>query len=84
MRLDEFTDTASSTDKQSVATPLAGDAEIKKKIGADQPIPGYKYDAAKDQAILDKLEKQDRVRQKLPLGRLKPNKAPKPSAGTGS
>jgi hypothetical protein len=61
------------------------DTDIKKRIGADQPIPGYKIDPkkfAKDQELLDKLEKQDRAKQKLPPGRSKPNKAPKPPAGT--
>jgi hypothetical protein len=49
----------------------------------DQPIPGYKYkDAEKDKAIADKLQKQDRARQKLPPGRLAPNKVPKPAPGT--
>lgn len=49
----------------------------------DQPIPGYKYkDAEKDKAIADKLQKQDRAKQKLPTGRLAPNKAPKPAPGT--
>ena len=45
----------------------------------DQPIPGYKYkDAEKDKAISDKLEKQDRERQKLPTFLPpKPNKATK-------
>ena len=65
--------------------PPASDDEIKKKIGADQPIPSYKYDdATKDQAIADKLEKQDRERAKLPPGRSKPKKAPKLPADTGS
>ena len=49
-----------------VAAPTASDDEIKKKIGADQPVPGYKYDASKDQAILDKIQKLDREKQKLP------------------
>jgi len=60
------------------------DNEIKKKIGADQPTPSYKYDAAKDKAIADKLEKQDREKQKLPQGRSKSNKAPKPAPGTNT
>lgn len=91
-------DTTSSIDKPAqggplnpVAAPAASDAEIKKKLGADQPVPGYKYDATKDQAILDKIQKLDREKQKLPTFRPpmpskkpKPNKAPKPPAGTGS
>jgi soluble lytic murein transglycosylase-like protein len=61
------------------------DNDIKKRIGADQPIPSYKYkDAEKDKAISDKLEKQDRAKQKLPPGRSKPNKAPKPGTNTSS
>ena len=80
-------DTASSTDKPGVggplgpvAAPVASDDEIKKKIGADQPVPGYKYDASKDQAILDKIQKLDREKQKLPtfLPPM-PSKTPKPS-----
>jgi hypothetical protein len=74
-----------------VAAPAASDAEIKKKLGADQPVPGYKYDATKDQAILDKIQKLDREKQKLPtFSPPKPNKASKPSkvsktsADTGS
>ena len=64
------------------------DADIKKRIGADQPIPGYKMDPkkfAKDQELLDKLEKQDRERQKRlqkSPERSRPNKAPKRPAGT--
>ena len=90
-------DTAPSINKPAfggplkpVATPPASDAEIKKRIGADQPIPSYKYDADKDQATLDKLQKLDREKQKLPTfrpptsQRSKPNKTPKPPAGTGS
>ena len=63
-----------------VAAPVASDDEIKKRIGADQPVPGYKYDASKDQAILDKIQKLDREKQKLPtfLPPM-PNKTPKPS-----
>ena len=38
--------------------------DIKKRIGADQPIPSYKMDPSKDKELLDKLEKQDRERQK--------------------
>ena len=67
------------------------DADIKKRIGADQPIPGYKYDAAKDKAISDRLEKQDRERQKQlqkqpggGQGISKPNKAPKPGGNKTS
>jgi hypothetical protein len=64
------------------------DADIKKRIGADQLIPGYKMDPkkfAKDQELLDKLEKQDRERQKRlqkSPERSRPNKAPKLPAGT--
>ena len=43
--------------------PVDDDA-IKKSIGADQPIPSYKFDPGKDQAILDRLKKQDQERQK--------------------
>jgi LysM repeat protein len=61
----------------------ATDAELKKRIGADQPIPTYKYDAAKDQAILDKLQKQDQQKQKqlqkVPKQKSNP---PKPQPGT--
>jgi hypothetical protein len=74
-----------------VAAPVASDAEIKKKLGADQPIPGYKYDASKDQAILKQIQKLDREKQKLPTflppmpnKTSKPNKASKPSTGTDS
>ena len=89
-------DTTSSTAKPAQGGPLkpiaarASDDEIKKRIGADQPIPSYKYDATNDQATLDKLQKLDRERQKLPTfrppvsQRPKPNKAPKLPAGTGS
>lgn len=93
----QFPDTASSTDKPAFGGPLkpiaaqASDEEIKKRIGADQPVPSYKYDATKDQATLDKLQQLDREKQKLPTFRPpmpskkpKPNKAPKPPAGTGS
>ncbi len=93
----QIPDTASSTDKPAFGGPLkpiaapASDEEIKKRIGADQPIPSYKYDATKDQAILDKLQKLDRERQKLPTFAppksnkvSKPNKASKLPAGTGS
>ena len=98
IRKGQVPDTASSIDKPGVGGPLgavtapaASDAEIKKKIGADQPVPGYKYDASKDQAILDKIQKLDREKQKLPtfLPPM-PNKTPKPSkasktpADTGS
>jgi len=90
IRKGQVPDTASSTYTPAFGGPLkpvaaASDAEIKKKIGADQPIPGYKYDAAKDQAILDKIEKLDREKQKLPTFLPpKPNKAPKLPADTGS
>lgn len=73
-------------DAPADAAPV-DDTDIKKRIGADQPIPSYKYkDAAKDKAISDKLEKLDRARQKLAPGRSKPNKAPKnlPGAKTSS
>jgi len=63
-------------------TAPVDDNAIKKSIGADQPIPSYKYDPSKDNEILKKLEKQDRAKQKLPPGRSKPNKAPKPAPGT--
>lgn len=87
IRKGQVPDTASSTDKPGVGglvgpvvAPVASDAEIKKKIGADQPIPGYKYDATKDQAILKKIQKLDREKQKLPTFLpSKPNKAPKPN-----
>lgn len=39
------------------------DAELKRRIGADQPIPSYKMNP-KDKELLDKLEKQDREKQK--------------------
>lgn len=91
-------DTASSTDKPAqggplnpVAAPVASDAEIKKKLGADQPIPGYKYDATKDQAMLKQIQKLDREKQRLPtFSPPKPNKASNPNkasktpADTGS
>jgi LysM repeat protein len=89
-------DTTSSTNTPGQGEPLkpiaaqASDEEIKKRIGADQPIPNYKYDATKDQATLDKLQKLDWEKQKLPTfrpptsQRPKPNKAPTPPAGTGS
>ena len=78
--------TAASTDKPAfggsvgpVVAPVASDAEIKKKLGADQPIPGYKYDATKDQAMLKQIQKLDREKQKLPtFSPPKPNKASKP------
>jgi hypothetical protein len=87
IRKGQVPDTTSSTDKPGVGGPLgavtapaASDAEIKKKIGADQPIPGYKYDATKDQAILDKIQKLDREKQKLPTFLPpKPSKASTPS-----
>jgi LysM repeat protein len=92
IRKGQVPDTASSTDKPGVGgpvgaapAPVASDAEIKKKIGADQPIPGYKYDATRDKDILDKLEKLDREKQKLPTFLPpKPNKASKAPADTGS
>ena len=92
IRKGQVPDTASSTDKPGqggplnpVTAPVASDAEIKKKLGADQPIPGYKYDATKDQAMLKQIQKLDREKQKLPTFLpSKPNKAPKPPAGTGS
>ena len=68
-----------------VAAPVASDAEIKKKLGADQPIPGYKYDASKDQAILKQIQKLDREKQKLPTFLPpKPNKASKPDKASKS
>jgi hypothetical protein len=92
IRKGQVPDTASSTYQPAfggplgaVTAPSASDAEIKKKIGADLPIPGYKYDATKDQAILKQIQKLDREKQKLPTFLpSKPNKAPKPPAGTGS
>ena len=98
IRKGQVPDTASSTDKPGVGGPLgavtapaASDAEIKKKIGADQPVPGYKYDASKDQAILDKIQKLDREKQKLPTflppmpnKTAKPSKASKTPTDTGS
>jgi hypothetical protein len=104
IRKGQVPDTAPSIDKPAFGgpvgaapAPVASDAEIKKKIGADQPIPGYKYDATRDQAILDKLEKLDREKQKLPTFRppmpskaskpnkaSTPNKASKTPADTGS
>jgi hypothetical protein len=86
IRKGQVPDTASSTYTPAFGgpvgaapAPVASDAEIKKKIGADQPIPGYKYDATRDKDILDKLEKLDREKQKLPtfLPPM-PNKASKP------
>lgn len=65
-------------------TAPVDDTAIKKSIGADQPIPGYKYDPSKDDEILKQLQKQDRAKQKLPSGRSKPNKAPKPAPGTNT
>ena len=60
IRKGQVPDTAPSITKPAqggplkpIAAPVSND-DIKKRIGADQPIPGYKYDAAKDQAILDK------------------------------
>jgi soluble lytic murein transglycosylase-like protein len=64
------------------------DAELKRRIGADQPIPSYKMDPSKDKAMLDKLEKQDRERQKQlqkqPGGiqGVPKKSAPKTSSGT--
>jgi hypothetical protein len=92
IRKGQVPDTASSTDKPGVGGPLgavtapaASDDEIKKRIGADQPVPGYKYDAAKDQAILDKIQKLDQEKQKLPTFLPpKPSKASKTPADTGS
>jgi LysM repeat protein len=94
IRKGQVPDTAPSINKPAqggplkpVATPPASDAEITKKIGADQPIPSYKYDAAKDQAILDKLQKQDREKQKqlqnVPKQKSNPPKR-QPGAKTGS
>jgi hypothetical protein len=85
--------TAPSIDKPAQGGPLkpiaapASNAELKKRIGADQPIPSFKYDAAKDQAILDKLQKQDREKQKqiqnVPKQKSNPPK-PQPGTKTGS
>jgi LysM repeat protein len=94
IRKGQVPDTTSSTDKPAfggplkpVAAPAANDDEIKKKIGADQPVPGYKYDAAKDQAILDKIQKLDREKQKqlqnVPKQKSNPPKSP-PGTKTGS
>jgi len=77
------TDTAKPS-KQGYHDPVY-DAPPKTAPVDDQPIPGYKYkDAAKDEEILKKLQKQDREKQKLPAGRPKPNKAPKPGTNTSS
>ena len=92
IRKGQVPDTASSTDKSGqggplkpVVAPAASDDEIKKRIGADQPIPGYKYDATKDQAMLKQIQKLDREKQKLPTFLPpKPNKASKTPADTGS
>ena len=92
IRKGQVPDTASSTDKPGqggplnpVTAPAASDAEIKKKLGADQPIPGYKYDATKDQAMLKQIQKLDREKQKLPTFLPpKPNKASKTPADTDS
>ena len=98
IRKGQIPDTASSTDKpgqggplKPVAAPAASDDEIKKRIGADQPVPGYKYDPANDQAILNKIQKLDREKQKLPTflppmpnKTSKPSKASKTPADTGS
>ena len=93
IRKGQVPDTASSIDKPGQGGPLkpiaapASNDDIKKRIGADQPIPGYKYDAAKDQAILDKLQKQDREKQKqlqnVPKQKSNPPK-PQPGTKTGS
>ena len=61
----------------------ATDAELKKRIGADQPIPTYKYDAAKDQAILDKLQKQDQQKQKQ-LQKVPKQKSNPPKSQSGT
>ena len=93
IRKGQIPDTAPSIDKPAqggplkpIAAPVSND-DIKKRIGADQPIPGYKYDAAKDQAILDKLQKQDREKQKqlqnVPKQKSNPPKPP-PGTKTGS
>ena len=89
IRKGQVPDTASSIDKPGQGGPLkpiaapVSNADLKKRIGADQPIPSYKYDAAKDQAILDKLQKQDREKQKqlqnVPKQKSNP---PKPPSGT--
>jgi LysM repeat protein len=93
IRKGQIPNTAPSIDKPAQGGPLkpiaapASNDDIKKRIGADQPIPGYKYDAAKDQAILDKLQKQDREKQKqlqkVPKQKSNPPKPP-PGAKTGS
>lgn len=80
--------TGNNQSTSSAAAPVldktpATDAELKKIIGADQPIPTYKYDATKDQAILDKLQKQDREKQKqLQNVPKQKNNPPKPPPGT--
>lgn len=61
----------------------ATDAELKKRIGADQPIPSFKYDAAKDQAILDKLQKQDQQKQQQ-LQKVPKQKKPPPKSQSGT
>jgi LysM repeat protein len=93
IRKGQVPNTAPSIDKPAQGGPLkpiaapASNAELKKSIGADQPIPGYKYDAAKDQDILDKLQKQDREKQKqlqnVPKQKSNPPKSP-PGTKTGS
>ena len=93
IRKGQVPNTASSINKPAFGGPLkpiaapASNDDIKKRIGADQPIPSYKYDAAKDQAILDKLQKQDREKQKqlqnVPKQKSNPPK-PQPGTKTGS
>jgi LysM repeat protein len=55
--------TKSTTDTTPYVAPV-DDSDIKRRIGADQPIPSYKLDPSKDQETLDRLEKQDQERQK--------------------
>jgi len=75
--------TTAKPSKQGYHDPVY-DAPPKAATVDDQPIPSYKYDSAKDEEILKKLQKQDREKQKLPAGRPKPNKAPKPGTNTSS
>jgi soluble lytic murein transglycosylase len=79
---------ASQSEPTSLTNTPATDAELKKRIGADQPIPSYKYkDAAKDQATLDRLKKQDKEKtkqlQNVPKQKSRSPKLP-PSTNTGT
>ena len=93
IRKGQVPNTTPSIDKPAQGGPLkpiaapASNAELKKSIGADQPIPSYKYDAAKDQAILNKLQQQDQQKQQqlqnMPKQKSNPPK-PRPGTKTGS